>query len=327
MADTEQQTPAEGEQDSKFHYYSGGEIKEQATTPISPWYWALITVVVVGGLAYFLFGGAMGPRFGGFKPTGGSTAELNSLQQQLTEHSRQVTYASVDLNQLPLPQGQNLVQAVDAGSQVYQNYCIGCHGPNQDGNGVNASSLQPKPRNLRDAPFMQAMSYQRITTSLHKGVPGTAMPRWENTLTDAEIGDVIAYVFSLTSPAPGTVAPVTSKASDQASGANNQYANGTQNSPKPMTTGESGNPAADTSTAPPSTSGAVPPQPQGAEPDQTHGPMGQGANAGSMSGTEAPKGLPVSGALAGGSSVTPPLQLHPAPTTNNASAPAAAGKQ
>ena len=166
---------------------------------------------------------------------------------------------------------------------------------------------------------MQAMSYQRITTSLHKGVPGTAMPRWENTLTDAEIGDVIAYVFSLTSPAPGTAAPVTGAASDQASGANNSYANGSQNSPKPLTPAVNGNPAADTSTAPPSASGAVPPQPQGAEPDATHGPMGQGANAGSMgggasvSGTEAPKGLPVSGALAGGRSVTPPLQLTPAP--------------
>jgi hypothetical protein len=31
------------------------------------------------------------------------------------------------------------------------------------------------------------MSLQRIETSIHKGVPGTAMPRWENTLTDTQI--------------------------------------------------------------------------------------------------------------------------------------------
>ena len=44
------------------------------------------------------------------------------------------------------------------------------------------------------------MSLQRISTSVHKGVPGTAMPRWESQLSDDQIKDVILYVFSLTAP-------------------------------------------------------------------------------------------------------------------------------
>ncbi len=258
MADTTPDPAAqqrEQQRASKFHYYSGGEIKEQADTRVSRWYYALCAVVIIGGILYALFGGALGPNNplgGGFKPGDASQSNINALQGQLAQNAGTVQYASVDLNALPIPQGQTISQAVVAGSDVYQTYCIGCHGPNQDGNGVNAASLNPKPRNLHDAPFMQAMSYQRITTSLHKGVPGTAMPRWENTLTNTQIQDVIAYVFSLTAP----TAP--SSLGNQASGGANQYAGGSvQNSPKPITPAIGGSPAASSSTAPPSTSGSV----------------------------------------------------------------------
>ncbi len=106
----------------------------------------------------------------------------------------------IDMYQLPRPSDQNLQGAISAGSDVYQKYCIGCHGPNQDGAGPNAVSLNPSPRNLRNTAFFQAMSYQRAWTSVHQGVPGSAMPRWENTLSDRQIQDVICYVFSLTAP-------------------------------------------------------------------------------------------------------------------------------
>lgn len=255
MAD-EQKPETQG--GSKFHYYSGGEIKEQAGTKVSPTLWVFWSVLIVAGLAYFIFGGAMGPNshFGGFKPGDATQSNLNTIQQQLNtrEATSGVRYASVNLNALPVPQGQTISQAVAQGSEVYQTYCIGCHGPNQDGNGVNAGSLYPKPRNLRDAPFMQAMSYQRITTSLHKGVPGTAMPRWENTLTETQIGDVIAYVFSLTSPTgPSAIG-------NAASGGSSEFVSGTQSSPKPITPAIGGNPAASTKTAPPSLSGPTPDQ-------------------------------------------------------------------
>lgn len=289
MADTPtrpdevQQSDARG-RDDRFHYYSGGEVKELADTHISAVYWWTVGILIVGAVLYLLFGGALGPRwkFGGYQPVGGSRSHLDAIQSQLDTRASGLSYASVDLTQLPVPQGQNIGQAIDKGSQVYQTYCIGCHGPNQDGNGVNAATLNPKPRNLRDAPFVQAMSYQRINTSIHKGVPGTAMPRWENTLTETEIKDVIAYVFSLTSPTPATTGQ--GQSTGQAGGTKS-YVGGSQNSPKPITPAVGGNPTAATTTAPPSMSGA--PVPTGPATGVSTGPATGGPN-----GTPATPGKP-----------------------------------
>ena len=242
-----------GTRQSRFHYYSGGEVKELEHTRISPWLYGVWGIVILGAVFWFLYGGALGPnrQLGalgrGFQPTGNTTENQEALRADISNGTAILT--SLDINQVPRPAGQTLQQATDAGSQVYQTYCVGCHGPNQDGNGVGASALNPKPRNLRDAPFIQAMSYQRIWTSLHKGVYGTAMPRWENTLTDTEFKDVIVYVFSLT--APTTASPL----KNAVSGGTSLYNSGIQNSPKPITPPVGGNPAAPTNTAPPSTSG------------------------------------------------------------------------
>ena len=127
----------EGTRQSQFHYYSGGEVKELEHTRISPalyWFWG---IVAVGAVDYFLVGGALGPQFGGFKPTGNTTETRRRCAHDLNNGSA-VQLTSLDLNQVPQPGGQTKDQAVEAGSQVYQTYCIGCHGPNQDGNGVNS---------------------------------------------------------------------------------------------------------------------------------------------------------------------------------------------
>jgi mono/diheme cytochrome c family protein len=192
-----------------LHEYSGGEVVEHSSTTLSPilWgFWAIVIVVIVGTLV--ISGAIPGLHVGGIgypRPGLATNEGYTALQGQVT--SATSTYGDpnnqsqyIDMYRLPLPAGQNLTQAITAGTDIYQNKCIGCHGPNQDGNGPNALSLNPSPRNLRDLPFMQAMSLQRISTSIHKGVPGTAMPRWEGTLSDDQIHDVIAYVFSLTAP-------------------------------------------------------------------------------------------------------------------------------
>lgn len=270
----------EGTRQSQFHYYSGGEIKELSTTGVSPTLFWLWGIVIIGAICYFLFGGALGPKFGGFQPPGNTAVSRESMREDLNQGVG-VQLASLNLNNLPRPAGQTVPQAIDAGSQVYQTYCIGCHGPNQDGNGVGAGSLNPKPRNLHDAPFMQAMSYERIWTSVHKGVYGTAMPRWENTLSDPQFKDVILYVLSLTSP----TAP--SSLSNATAGGTNQYNNGIQNTPKPITPPVNGNPAAPTNTAPPSLDGGSPD--------------------------------------AGGQSAKPPLRLKPAAPTPGSDTPAGNG--
>jgi mono/diheme cytochrome c family protein len=196
----------------ELHDYSGGEIVEHTSTTLSPVLWGFWLVVLAGIAGTLVVTGAipglhLGSR-GYARPTLSTNSGYQSLQLAYDQMNNstadygdprnQVQY--IDMNALPLPPGQNLTQGIAAGQDIYQQKCIGCHGPNQDGNGPNALSLNPSPRNLRDAPFMQAMSLQRISTSIHKGVPGTAMPRWEGTLSDNQVMDVITYVFSLTAP-------------------------------------------------------------------------------------------------------------------------------
>lgn len=211
----------------ELHDYSGGEIVEHTSTTLSPMlmgFWAVVVVVIIGTL--LLTGAIPGVRLGaaGYpRPMRASNQGYTALQAEVD--SATSTYGDpqnqsqyIDMYRLPLPHGQNITQAISAGSDIYQNKCIGCHGPNQDGNGPNALSLNPSPRNLRDVPFMQAMSLERISTSIHKGVPGTAMPRWEGTLSDDQIHDVIAYVFSITTPqdAKGNFIQISTPSPEQA---------------------------------------------------------------------------------------------------------------
>lgn len=300
---------------SGFHYYSGGEIKELEHTKVSPALWGLFTVVILGALGYVIWGGALGPNspLGGFKPTGGSAASQAMIQADVNRSATGGNgLKAADMAQLmPFLGGDTLTKAIDNGSETYQKYCIGCHGPNQDGNGVNAAALNPKPRNLHDAPFMrETLTYERINNSLHYGVHGTAMPRWENTLSEHEIQEVIAYALSLTWTMPAssnmdtTTAQLATPMPAKAPAANNPAASnpalagaattpagtakqnvglagpgksvtgsttGTaggvmvrggsvMSSPAPITPPIGGNPAANTSTAPPSMSGSTAPK-------------------------------------------------------------------
>jgi mono/diheme cytochrome c family protein len=253
--DTKPSANPDGDDDGRIHYYSGGEVTELAETRVPPALSTFYYLLIIGAFVAIFWLGALGPRLsptGPYQPPNGSYKTLTALQNSLNLQafrSGTTPAADFDLSRIA-PKGQTVTQAINKGSDVYQTYCFGCHGPNQDGNGVNAASLNPKPRNLRDAPFMQAMSYQRILTSIHKGVPGTAMPRWENSLTETQMRDAACYVLSLTTP----VIPVT--AAGQGSASTTQFTGQSmQTSPKPITPPINGNAAGQSSTSPPSASG------------------------------------------------------------------------
>jgi cytochrome c oxidase cbb3-type subunit I/II len=88
------------------------------------------------------------------------------------------------------------------GKQLYERYCIFCHGPRGDGMGENAPHLDPKPRD-----FVQAKFKCRSTPSgdlpldsdlyetVSRGLYGTAMPSW-NPLTREQRADLVAYIKS-----------------------------------------------------------------------------------------------------------------------------------
>jgi len=82
------------------------------------------------------------------------------------------------------------------GEQVYQQYCQVCHGPQGKGDGPVGMSLKPPPANLASKKVKSKPDSDLLNT-IRKGRPGTAMPGWENDLSEQQINDVIAHVRTL----------------------------------------------------------------------------------------------------------------------------------
>ena len=85
---------------------------------------------------------------------------------------------------------------VEHGQQVYETYCVTCHGTTGQGDGPLAADLNPRPANLTSTKIRQA-SDEMIVTSIRKGKSGTAMPAWEGDLSDQDIIHVFRYVRDL----------------------------------------------------------------------------------------------------------------------------------
>ena len=87
------------------------------------------------------------------------------------------------------------------GKALFEHYCATCHGAEGTGDGFNAYSLDPKPRDLTDPGFHGARTDADIAAVIRSGggaaglSPG--MPPWGRTLNDRQIYNLIAYVRRL----------------------------------------------------------------------------------------------------------------------------------
>lgn len=88
-----------------------------------------------------------------------------------------------------------------AGEEVYVERCSPCHGLEGDGDGPVARFLNPRPRDftagqfkLRTTSTGEAPLDTDLIQTVKNGIPGTAMPTWEGTLSDEEIRNVLSYV-------------------------------------------------------------------------------------------------------------------------------------
>ncbi len=90
-------------------------------------------------------------------------------------------------------------ESVARGEAIFLDRCWGCHGKKADGQGPNAADIQPRPRNLRNGPFVTSLPYARLHESIKYGVQGTAMPAagFDFNLNDNMIGDVINFIQGL----------------------------------------------------------------------------------------------------------------------------------
>jgi len=100
---------------------------------------------------------------------------------------------------------------VENGRQVYYRNCVFCHGDNLGGNGMFAHALNPIPTNFADGTTLANLRETFLFWRIAKGGPGmpeegapwdTAMPAWENFLTEEEIWDVILFLYDFTGQRP-----------------------------------------------------------------------------------------------------------------------------
>src|SRR5947209_15443865 len=87
-----------------------------------------------------------------------------------------------------------------AGKELYTRYCVGCHGPQGDGNGENAAWIDPKPRDFtaavfkcRSTPTGTLPTDQDLFDAITRGFVTTNMPPWKP-LTNPNRADLVAYV-------------------------------------------------------------------------------------------------------------------------------------
>jgi mono/diheme cytochrome c family protein len=100
---------------------------------------------------------------------------------------------------------------VNAGRTVYYQNCVFCHGDNMQGDGIFAHGFNPQPANFDDATTIAMLQESYLFWRIAKGGPGlpeesapwaSAMPAWENNLSEEQIWDVILFLYSFTDQKP-----------------------------------------------------------------------------------------------------------------------------
>jgi mono/diheme cytochrome c family protein len=73
---------------------------------------------------------------------------------------------------------------------------VACHGELGDGNGPAGKMMKPKPRNFREAKFVNGDKPENIFKTIADGLPGTAMAPFK-TLSEEDRSAIAHYVHNL----------------------------------------------------------------------------------------------------------------------------------
>jgi DMSO reductase family type II enzyme heme b subunit len=105
-------------------------------------------------------------------------------------------------------------QADSPGKRVYDRWCAACHGVDGDGAGAAAAYMLPRPRDftrgvyqIRTTATGELPTDDDLRRVIDDGMPGTTMPGWRRTLSQAERNAVLDYIkgfsrFFAEEPAP-----------------------------------------------------------------------------------------------------------------------------
>ncbi len=123
--------------------------------------------------------------------TNAAPKEIKTEQEKQSVSS--VWQAPASADELKNPLAGNLKAAAE-GKQLFQTYCVTCHGSNGSGNGVTAATLNPKPADLT-LKRIQKQSDGAIFWKITTGRP--PMVSWKYTLTDKQRWELVDYIRQL----------------------------------------------------------------------------------------------------------------------------------
>ena len=129
----------------------------------------------------------------------------------------QITFrgASIQLAGLenPLRSSGDMTEHLSSGRTVYVGNCMPCHGDRLDGGGHFARGFNPVPADFTSNGTIAQLTESYVFWRIAKGGPGlpnegtpwnSAMPAWEDVLTENEIWSVILYMYDQTGWTPRT---------------------------------------------------------------------------------------------------------------------------
>jgi mono/diheme cytochrome c family protein len=149
---------------------------------------------------------------------GGSSqlpAELRTVHPtppgQITVRGK--SFALIGLENPLRKEPEKLTQYTGEGKVIYFQNCFFCHGDNLDGSGHFAAGFIPSPANFVDVGTIAQLQESYVFWRIAKGGPGlppeshpwnSAMPVWENFLSEEEIWKVVLYIYAGSGQAPRT---------------------------------------------------------------------------------------------------------------------------
>jgi len=129
-----------------------------------------------------------------------------------TSHGKRIDAAGLK-NPLRVSDPNKLAQYTAEGKAIYYQNCFFCHGDALAGDGHFASAFTPIPANFRDvgtiSMLQESFVYWRVATGgpgLPKGATPwlSAMPVWQDMLSEEEIWKVILYIYEGSGSTPRT---------------------------------------------------------------------------------------------------------------------------
>jgi mono/diheme cytochrome c family protein len=90
---------------------------------------------------------------------------------------------------------QTHLSPIDKGERLYLRNCLRCHGAALDGKGPEAASLTIPPANFHT--YLSRLKDDiELEKTIKQGNKFLGMHNWEDTLTDEQVRDLIAYIRS-----------------------------------------------------------------------------------------------------------------------------------